>query len=477
MSFATFAAAGLAAFSTMASGHLIMQNPVPFGVDSLNNSPLVDAKPGTAQSDFPCKQRPGVYDITAMNNVQVGKPNLISWEGSASHGGGTCQLAITTDLEPTANTTFKLIQTYEGNCPVVSSNGNTGTDDYTWSLPEGTPNGRLTFAWLWYNRIGNRELYMNCAPLDVTGGSDDTEFYDSLPNAYIVNMPTSECQVPETTNAEIPYPGQYLLKNPDASFAAASGPSCQASAAAMTEGVKGYKSATVENLAATHAPSSNYDSTGPATGAATQSAAPTSSSAGDYSASSAPAYTSTAATPTSAPSQSGFVTVSSAPASSSSVPATTSAPPASSSQPSAQTTTPSTSAAAFPSSSSSPGNTSCEEQGALICSEDGESYGLCNFGSAVMQPVAPGTMCSYGQIVRRPQTTDTPPGSVSCSEQGALVCSADGEFFGLCDFGSAVLRPVADGTTCSNGSIQGKRSLERRHAHRHRHGVHHVKNA
>ncbi|KAI7717771.1 hypothetical protein KC353_g4327 [Hortaea werneckii] len=318
---------------------------------------------------------------------------------------------------------------------------------------------------------------MNCAPLDVTGGSDDTEFYDSLPNAYIVNMPTSECQVPETTNAEIPYPGQYLLKNPDASFAAASGPSCQASAAAMTEGVKGYKSAIVENLAATHAPSSNYDSTGPATGAATQSAAPTSSSSGGYGASSAPAYTSAAATSASTASQSGFVTVSSAAASGPSAPATTSAPPTYSSQPSAQMTTPSTSAAASPSSSSSPGNTSCEEQGALICSEDGESYGLCNFGSAVMQPVAPGTMCSYGQIVRRPQTTDTPPGSVSCSEQGALVCSADGEFFGLCDFGSAVLRPVASGTTCSNGSIQGKRSVERRHAHRHRHGVHHVKNA
>ncbi|RMY84494.1 hypothetical protein D0864_07542 [Hortaea werneckii] len=245
-------------------------------------------------------------------------------------------------------------------------------------------------------------------------------------------MRTSECEIPETTNAEIPYPGQYLLKNPDASFAAASGPSCQASAAAMTEGVKGYKSATVENLAATHAPSSNYDSTG-------------------------------------------FVTVSSAAASTSSAPATTSATPASTSQPSAQTTTSSTSAAASPSSSSSPGNT-CEEQGALICSEDGESYGLCNFGSAIMQPVAPGTICSYGQIVRRPQTNDVPPGSVSCSEQGALVCSADGEFFGLCDFGSAVLRPVADGTTCSNGSIQGKRSVERRQVHRHRHGVHHAKN-
>lgn len=402
-------AVGFVALSSFASGHLTMQWPVPFGVDTLNNSPLVDAKPGTAQSDYPCKQRSGVYDISAMNNVQVGKPNLLAFEGSASHGGGTCQLAISTDLEPTANSTFKLIQTYEGNCPVVNSDGNTGTDDYTWSLPEGTPNGRLTFAWLWYNRIGNRELYMNCAPLDVTGGSDNTDFYDSLPNIYLINMPTSECESVETADVEIPYPGQYVLKANEASIAAASGPSCEASAAAMTQGLKGYKSATIQNLAATQAPAQNNVQTGAATGAATQSAAATSSAAaGGYSQSAA---TSSAAAAPSAPPNSGFMTMSKPGAYS--APAAPSAYPTMSSPANAGVAAPSGYAA---SSGSSPSSTS-----------DGSS----------------------------------------CSEEGAMVCSSDGKHFGLCDHGKAVMRAVASGTTCSNGQIR-KRSM---HAHMRRHGA------
>ncbi|TKA28704.1 hypothetical protein B0A50_03032 [Salinomyces thailandicus] len=381
---------GLAAFSTLAAGHLIITSPIPFGVDSLNNSPLVDAKPGTSQSDYPCKQRSGVYDISSMNHVQVGKPNLLSFEGSASHGGGTCQLVITTDLEPTANTTFKLFQTYEGNCPVVSD-GNTGTDKFTWALPEGTPNGRLTFAWMWFNRIGNRELYMNCAPLDVTGGSDSSDFYESLPNAYVVNMPTEECATVDSADAEIPFPGQYVLKNPSASIVAATGPSCKASAAAMTEGVPAYKSATVKNAAATQAPAKNYDSTGAATGAATQSAAATSAEA-----------------------SSGFVTISTAATGSSSALAEISAYPTMSASSDAGVVAPSGYAAASGSSSSS--------------------------GS-------------------------------SCSEDGAVVCSSDGKQFGLCNHGSVVFEAVADGTTCSNGQIQKKRSVGKRHEHMRKHGV------
>lgn len=141
------------AFVTLGNSHLIMKTPVPFGVSTLNNSPLVDAKPGSSTSDYPCKQRPGVYDITKMNNMPVGAPQELSFEGSASHGGGTCQIAVTKDKEPTADSTFKIIQVFEGGCP-IDSNGNGETHPFTFTIPENFPNGVMTLAWLWYNRIG-----------------------------------------------------------------------------------------------------------------------------------------------------------------------------------------------------------------------------------------------------------------------------------------------------------------------------------
>ena len=388
--FSLFAASMTATLFSTVNSHLIMQNPVPFGLDSLNNSPLVDAKPGTSASDFPCKLRTGVYDITTMNNMAVGQPMELSFTGSASHGGGSCQLAITTDLEPAANSTFKLIQTFEGGCP-INAGGNDGTHPFTFQLPTGTPNGRLTFAWMWYNHVGNREIYMNCAPLDVTGGSDKLDYYDSLPNAYIINLPTSECSTVETTDQAIPFPGQFILKDPTATLGTATGPSCAASAAAQTEGVSGYKSAVSDSGAATQAPAKNADVTGAATGSATQTAAVVSTTAGGYG-SAAQASTTLAV--------SSFVTISTV---------ATSGPAESSSYPtmivsSAAGVSPSVSAYAAPtgtaSGSSGTASSSCSNNGAIVCNGPSQ-FGLCYFGSVVFQSVATGTTCQDGMIQKR----------------------------------------------------------------------------
>lgn len=164
-----------------------MQHPIPFGKETLNNSPLVDAKPGTSQSDYPCKQRPGVYKVDTVNKMSVGSPIELNFTGSASHGGGTCQISVTLDKEPSVKSVFKVIQTYEGGCP-TAQDGNSGSTDFSFKIPKGFPNGRMSLAWTWYNKIGNRELYMNCAPIEVSGGSDNNDVYDALPNMYLINM-------------------------------------------------------------------------------------------------------------------------------------------------------------------------------------------------------------------------------------------------------------------------------------------------
>ncbi|KAF2461036.1 hypothetical protein BDY21DRAFT_279514, partial [Lineolata rhizophorae] len=202
------AAGAIAALSPLAHGHMVMHSPVPYGVDSLNNSPL-------AGGDFPCKQRPGVYEISTMNDMAVGEEQELSFMGGATHGGGSCQVSVTLDQEPTPESTWKVVHSIIGGCPTADS-GNAGDDPnaivgnpFRFSLPEGMPNGQYTLAWTWFNKIGNREMYMNCAPITVTGGADegDTSVFDSLPDMFVANIPEIGCGTQESQDAVFPDPG------------------------------------------------------------------------------------------------------------------------------------------------------------------------------------------------------------------------------------------------------------------------------
>lgn len=70
-----------------------------------------------------------------------------------------------------------VIHSIEGGCP-TSSAGNIGEDasaldptTFAYSIPDGIAPGNYVLAWTWFNKIGNREMYMNCAPIVVSGGS------------------------------------------------------------------------------------------------------------------------------------------------------------------------------------------------------------------------------------------------------------------------------------------------------------------
>lgn len=373
---------------SLVDGHMMMAHPVPFGVSTLNTSPLVNAKPGSSQSDFPCKQRTGVYDITTMNNMKVDEPQLLSFNGSASHGGGTCQLAVSLDKEPTAKSVWKVIQTYEGGCP-TSGDGNDGSNPFTFTIPKDMPNGVSTLSWTWYNKIGNRELYQNCAPITITGGSDNKDYYNSLPNLYVINLPTSECQSVETSDLKIPFPGQFILED-SKTLKAASGPSCAASAAAMTSGVSGYKSATTNDGAAYSAPANGGSDS---TGAPASSAAQTTSAAASGAASSSVAGSYSAASKAA----SGMVTASTAAPASSVASASSSFPTMAVSSNAGITGAGTGTAAAVPAGT---GSSSCSGD-AMMCNSDGSQFGLCANGKTVWQAVAAGTKCQGGQIVKR----------------------------------------------------------------------------
>lgn len=221
----------LSGLASLACAHIKITNPVPYGKNSLNNSPL-DA----SGSDFPCKQRPGVYDADGASNVYAqGSTQQLAFLGTAVHGGGSCQVSITTDLEPTKDSVWKVIKSIEGGCPAKGQTGNMGNSagaevpfKYDFDIPTELAAGNYTLAWTWFNKVGNREMYMNCAPMTVTGSDGSDSFMSSLPDMFVANI-NNGCGTPDGTDAKFPNPGSNVDKfnGQTDSFAAPTGPSCQ----------------------------------------------------------------------------------------------------------------------------------------------------------------------------------------------------------------------------------------------------------
>ncbi|KAH7165947.1 chitin-binding, domain 3 [Dactylonectria macrodidyma] len=250
-----------AGLASVASAHMLISNPVPYGKSTLNNSPL--AGDG---SDFPCKLRTGVYEAEgASNSYAQGSTQTLSFLGTAVHGGGSCQISITTDKEPTSSSVWKVIKSIEGGCPAKGQEGNIGNDanaedpyTYDYTIPEELVAGDYTIAWTWFNKVGNREMYMNCAPLTVTGDGGDEGHLDTLPDMFVANI-GNECTVPADHDVQFPDPGNDvdMFNGNTEAWATATGPGCQATGAAGTGVATSAQATTAEAVPTTTAAPGN----------------------------------------------------------------------------------------------------------------------------------------------------------------------------------------------------------------------------
>lgn len=200
----------------LVNAHLIMTSPEPYNKDTLNNSPL--AADG---SDFPCKSLGNAFQAPSEETIyRAGDNYTMTFQGSATHGGGSCQVSLTSDREPTKNSEWMVIQSYEGGCPAdVAGNlaGGAASDNslqLLFTIPENIGPGKYTLAWTWFNRIGNREMYMNCAPITVTGDSSVRSFkgaenYSNIfPPMFIANI--NGCKTTEGVDVRFPQPGSVV---------------------------------------------------------------------------------------------------------------------------------------------------------------------------------------------------------------------------------------------------------------------------
>ncbi|KAF2643266.1 hypothetical protein P280DRAFT_394924 [Massarina eburnea CBS 473.64] len=319
----------VAALVATANAHVIMESPVPYSNDKIDNSPLS----GAAQ--FPCKAQNG-FTVTKMNAMKVGDKQQVSFKGTAVHGGGSCQLSYTQDTTPTADSKFKVIKSIEGSCPGTEG----GTVPIDFSLPDSIPNGKGTFAWTWFSKMaGQPELYMNCAPIDVTGGASDDSKLSTLPDMLIANMASiNTCKQVENKAIKFPSPGTAVQTGSLNDAVAPTG-DCGSS-------------------------SGGSDTSSPSSGASSPSSPATSAAA--------------------QPSQTGGGPTTLATSVATSAPAGTASTPAATDSPSA----------------GGGSGTACSENGAIVCNGTTQ-FGLCSNGSVVYQSVAAGTQCANGAITKR----------------------------------------------------------------------------
>lgn len=158
-------------------------------------------------ANFPCK---GFHtDFTndpnglgaSVADWAPGSSQTIKLAGTAYHGGGSCQVSFSYD----AGHTFKVVRTYLGNCPT----GENAVLDFT--VPNDTPAGDAIFAWTWFNQLGNREMYMNCAHVKITGESHDvSKFASSRPEIFKANIGNG-CRTVDSRDVAIPNPGNDVV--------------------------------------------------------------------------------------------------------------------------------------------------------------------------------------------------------------------------------------------------------------------------
>jgi hypothetical protein len=194
------------------NAHIIMTSPERYSKGSLNNSPLA-----ANGSDFPCKLRPNAFKAPSRETtIAVGETHTLAFQGSATHGGGSCQVRLTGDRQPSKDSEWKVIKSFQGGCLAdVAGNlagGATSSIPITldFMIPKGIDLGQYTLAWTWFNRLGKREMYMNCAAITVSSGlkkrsTEAVQSSSAFPPMFIANI--NDCSTTEGVDLRFPRPG------------------------------------------------------------------------------------------------------------------------------------------------------------------------------------------------------------------------------------------------------------------------------
>jgi hypothetical protein len=207
-----FGIASILGFAGLAAAHMEISQPPPLrskfnefttDVDYSMTNPL-----SNSGDNFPCK---GYHNLVGTPQGQSvvtytpGQSYEMTITGGTIHNGGSCQISLSYDNAQT----WTVIHSYIGNCPAA-----TGDTNYPFTVPSDAPTGEALFAWSWFNNIGNREMYMNCAVVTIGGGrakSKRQSGWDSRPDMFVANVGNG-CGTTEGTDLEFPNPGPDVTR-------------------------------------------------------------------------------------------------------------------------------------------------------------------------------------------------------------------------------------------------------------------------
>ncbi|KAK0619655.1 hypothetical protein B0T14DRAFT_405896, partial [Immersiella caudata] len=202
LTFPTFSA--LTTLLSCASAHMYLADPP--ALRSKDNKYTTDpdysiTTPIGSLGKWPCKGYQnllGTPQGIPVRSWSAGETYSFTLGGSAIHGGGSCQASISTD----GGNSFKVVRSYIGNCP-----SGTGAS-YQFKLPSDTPSSdNALFAWTWYNAVGNREAYADCAVVCIKGGSGSKSIpFSSRPAPLAANLGNG-CKTLEGKSVIFPNPG------------------------------------------------------------------------------------------------------------------------------------------------------------------------------------------------------------------------------------------------------------------------------
>ena len=198
------------------SAHMQLSKPLPIrsplNKDSKGKKDYSYTNPlSTSGEDFPCKGYAN-DPFHATANYTQGETYEMTMAGSATHKGGSCQIALSYDK----GDNFHVIHSILGGCPIDKA--------YNFKIPSDAPDGEALIAWTWFNKIGNREMYMNCAQVNVGGGGGNGEqnreltndatansqavSFDQLPPIFVANVNgPGKCETVEGKDVNFPRPG------------------------------------------------------------------------------------------------------------------------------------------------------------------------------------------------------------------------------------------------------------------------------
>ena len=163
-------------------------------------------------------------DMGSVVNWDAGSTINFTLSGTATHGGGSCQMSMSYDL----GKTWSVIESYMGGCPI-------DTLTYEVEIPKEAPSGEALFGWSWFNKVGNREMCespkhcsprlvscsglgillipssdQNCAVVTVTNGGSGLD-PSLFPSPFVANVDAAPgCHTIEGTPVVFPNPGSVV---------------------------------------------------------------------------------------------------------------------------------------------------------------------------------------------------------------------------------------------------------------------------